>query len=151
MANTEIKGKVVLIEQPAHFLYTAFADLRNFVASLPADKKEGIIATADTIEGDVKGFKLGIQVVERNPFSSIVFDDYGNSPFPFRIIANFRGVESNRSEFNLELKAELNFMIKTMIGGKLQDMVDQFSEQLGNAMNGKLDLSKVDPNYFNNH
>ncbi len=149
MANTEIKGKVVLIEQPTHVVYSAFADLRNFVNALPPDKKDGITATADTIEGNVKGFQAGVQIINRVPFSLIFLKDYGNSMFPFEIGLVFETVEGNRTNFHIELSAELNFMIKSMIGGKLQEAVDQMSEQLAMAMNGKLDMSKMDPNNFN--
>ena len=59
MKDTHIVGKTVAIRQPAHILYGAFSDMRNFVERLPEDKKEGIKATQDSIEGTVKGITLG--------------------------------------------------------------------------------------------
>ena len=149
MANTEVKSKIITVNHPAYILFSAFSDLRNFLMGVPADKKEDIKATEDTIEGTVKGFNMGVQVVERIPYSKVLLKELGASPFPFNIILNFNAVETNKTEFQIELKAELSFFIKTMIGGKLQEIVDQIATQLGDAMNGNLDPSKFDPNNFN--
>ena len=145
MASTEIKGKVVKVPQPAYVLYNGFADLRNFTMALPPDKKESVIATADTIEGEVQGVKMGLQVAKRYPFSCISYSQYGNTPFSFNVAAFFNAIDSTNTEFHIEYEAELPFMIKMMIGSKLQEMIDQITEQLGMAFSGQFDPSKVDP------
>ena len=71
MGATEIKGKLVTINVPAYALYQAFADMRNFVHNLPPDKKESVVATEDTIEGDVQGMRMGAAIASRVPFSYI--------------------------------------------------------------------------------
>ena len=48
----------------------------------------------------------------------------------------------------MELNAYLPMMVKMMIGGKLQDAIDQMTEQLGLAFSGKIDPSKIDPEAF---
>ncbi len=151
MANTEVKGKIITVDQPAHLLYSGFADLRNFLTAVPPDKKEGITATEDTIEGDIKGFRMGIRVAQRNPFSSIIFEQYGNSPFPFTISVFFNAVDVRRTEFHMEINAELSFMIKAMIGGKLQEVVDQLTDQLALAFSGKADITDFNPDNFKNN
>lgn len=152
MANTEVKGKVITVEQSAHLLYSGFSDMRNFMLALPPDKQEGVVATEDTIEGDIKGFKMGLKVVQRNPFSSIIFEQFGNSPFPFTISVFFNAVDIRKTEFHMEINAELNFMIKSMIGGKLQEVVDQLTDQLALAFCGKIDPSNFNPDHFDpNH
>ena len=39
-------------------------------------------------------------------------------------------------------------MVKMMLGSKLQAGIDQITEQLGMAMSGKFDPSKIDPEAF---
>ena len=148
MASTEIKGKVVKVPQPAYVLYNGFADLRNFTMALPPDKKEGVIATEDTIEGEVQGFKMGLKIAHKTPFSSLMFQNYGNTPFEFAITVFFDAIDSYKTAFHLELNADLPMMVKMMIGGKLQDAVDQMTEQLGLAFSGKIDPSKIDAEAF---
>ena len=138
MDKTEVKGKVITVDQPAHVLYSGFSDMRNFVRNLPEDKREGVTATEDTIEGEVKGFKMGLQVAERNPFSSVVYTQYGQSPFPFRIKVFFEATNAARTDFHIEIEAELTFMIKMMLGNKLKEAVDQLTDQLGLAFAGKI-------------
>lgn len=145
MANTNVVGKVVTVEQPAHLLYTAFADMRNFLAAVPPDKKESIVATEDTIEGEVKGMRMGLKVAQRYPFSSILFEQFGNSPFPFNIAIFFDAIDVQKTNFHIELDAELPFMVKMMLGGKLQDAINQITDQLSMAFSGKIDPSKLTP------
>lgn len=151
MANTEVKGKTITVEQPAHVLYSGFADMRNFLRAVPPDKAGEITATEDTIEGEVKGFRMGIKVAQRNPFSSLVFEPFGNSPFPFIISIYFHAVDVQKTEFHIEIDAELSFMIKAMIGSKLQEVVDQLTDQLALAFSGRMDPATFNPESFKNN
>ncbi len=137
-STTEIKGKSVNINVPAHALYTAFADMRHFIQNLPEDKREGIEATADTIEGDVKGIRMGAQVTERVPFSYIKIQNYGQTPFPFEVGLFFDAADAVKTVFHMEAKAELPIMIKMMIGSKLQELLDKITDQLALAAEGKI-------------
>ena len=137
-STTEVKGKRVNINVPSHALYTAFADMRHFIQGLPEDKKEGIVVTQDTIEGDVKGFRMGAQVTERVPFSYVKIENYGQTPFQFEVGLFFESVDALKTIFHLEAKAELPFMIKMMIGNKLQEMIDQITDQLALAAEGRI-------------
>lgn len=148
MGFTHIKGKVVTVEQPSYALYTVFSDMRNFVMALPPDKKESVVATENTIEGEVQGIKMGLQISQKTPFTSLMFQQYGNSPFEFGITVFFDALDSYRTAFHIELSADLPIMVKMMVGSKLQDAVDQITEQLGMAFSGKIDPSKIDPEAF---
>ncbi len=144
---TEIKGKAVAINLPAHVLYTAFADMRHFVEKLPEEKKQGIVVTSDTIEGEVQGFRMGAAISERIPFSCIKIKEYGQSPFQFEVSLFFDAADAQTTQFHMETKAELPFMIKMLIGNKLQEIVDKITDQLALACEGKVPPSdsNVDP------
>lgn len=150
MANTEVKGKTITVEQPAHLLYSGFSDMRNFLRAVPPEKAADITATEDTIEGEVKGFRMGIKVAQRHPFTSLVFEPFGNAPFPFTISVFFQAVDIRKTEFHMEISAELSFMIKAMIGSKLQEVVDQLTDQLALAFSGKMDPAGFDPESLKN-
>jgi hypothetical protein len=146
--STEVKGKAVTIKVPAYALYTAFADMRNFVERLPEDKKQGIDATSDTIEGTVQGMKMGAQISERIPFNCIKVKEYGQTPFHFDVRLYFDAVDAQKTLFHMELSAELPFMIKMLIGNKLQEMLDKITEQLALASEGKLSPSDINMDPF---
>lgn len=147
MGSSKIKGKAVAISVPAHALYTAFADMRHFVERLPEEKKQGITATSDTIEGEVQGLRMGAAISERIPFSCIKIKEHGQTPFQFEVSLFFDAADVQKTMFHMEVDAELPFMVKMLIGNKLQDMVDKITEQLALASEGKIspeDL-KMDP------
>ncbi len=147
MGSSKIKGKAVAINVPAHALYTAFADMRHFVERLPEEKKQGITATSDTIEGEVQGLRMGAAISERIPFSCIKIKEYGQTPFQFEVSLFFDAADVQKTMFHMEVDAELPFMVKMLIGNKLQEVVDKITEQLALASEGKIspeDL-KMDP------
>ena len=147
MGSSKIKGKAVAISVHAHALYTAFADMRHFVERLPEEKKQGIKATSDTIEGEVQGLRMGAAISERIPFSCIKIKEHGQTPFQFEVSLFFDAADVQKTMFHMEVDAELPFMVKMLIGNKLQEMVDKITEQLALASEGKIspeDL-KMDP------
>ncbi|MBQ7999181.1 MAG: hypothetical protein IJ296_07665 [Bacteroidales bacterium] len=147
MGSSKIKGKAVAINVPAHALYTAFADMRHFVERLPEEKKQGITATSDTIEGEVQGLRMGAAISERIPFSCIKIKEHGQTPFQFEVSLFFDAADVQKTMFHMEVDAELPFMVKMLIGTKLQEVVDKITEQLALASEGKIspeDL-KMDP------
>ncbi len=137
MSFTEIKGKAVMVDQPAVLLFNAFSDLRNFAMAIPPDKKEGLVITADSIEGTVNGMNVGIKISNKVPFSSISFEPYGQLPFEAAFTVYLRDIAPQKTEFQIVLNAELNYMVKLMIGSKLQGMVDTITDQFAAAFTGK--------------
>ncbi|MBQ5802872.1 MAG: hypothetical protein IIW25_01410, partial [Bacteroidales bacterium] len=119
----------------------------HFVERLPEEKKQGITATSDTIEGEVQGLRMGAAISERIPFSCIKIKEHGQTPFQFEVSLFFDAADVQKTMFHMEVDAELPFMVKMLIGNKLQDMVDKITEQLALASEGKIspeDL-KMDP------
>ncbi|MDD2595838.1 MAG: hypothetical protein PHD11_08510 [Bacteroidales bacterium] len=134
----EVHGKTIVINKPSYAIYSAFSDLRNLVANLPEDKKEKVVADADTISAKVQGFNIGVKVHERVPFSKIDFEQYGQSPFPFLFSMFMEPADDQKTYFHIELRAELNGIMKMMIGGKLQELVDKLTEQIALAASGQV-------------
>ena len=68
---TEIESKHGVVSRQPYELYMSFVDMRNFLAMLPAERKEGVQADYDTITATVQGFNIGVKVHERVPYSRI--------------------------------------------------------------------------------
>ena len=119
-------------------LYMLFVDMRNFVNFLPEDKKQGVTADYDSIHADVQGFNIGLKVVERVPYSRIVFQDDG-APFTFELALFFDPAsDPYKTDFQIILEAELNFMMKTLLGGKLKDALDKVVDALVAMSEGRM-------------
>ena len=149
MIMTEYKSKQGTVNKAPHELYMLFTDMRNFVMMLPEDKRKDVQADYDWIKASVQGFNIGIKVLERTPYSKIVLEDDG-APFNFGIILHFDATpagELGKTIFWIELHADLNFMMKMMLGSKLQDGLDKIVDSLVAVSEGRMPEG-VDPSMF---
>ena len=128
-------------------LYMVFADMRNFVQFLPDDKKEGVEADYDWIHAQVQGFNIGVKVTERVPYSRIEFADDG-APFQFGMALHFDpATDPYKTDFQIVVSAELNFMMKTLLGGKIKEALDKVVDALVAMSEGRMPEG-VDPSMF---
>ena len=145
----EFKSKRAIVSKAPYELYMAFVDMRNFVQFVPEDKRADVTADFDTIHATVQGFNIGVKVVQRTPYSKIEFADDG-APFQFRLVMNFDASSADpyKTDFQIVLDADLNFMMKTLLGGKLKDALDKVVDGLVAVSEGRMPEG-VDPSMFN--
>ncbi|MBR1871899.1 MAG: hypothetical protein IJ795_01675 [Bacteroidales bacterium] len=122
--------------QPAQ-LYMAFADMRNFTSMLPEDKRQGVEADYDSLQATVQGFTIGVKVYQRQPYSLISVIDNG-APFGFKVDIHFDATPEGFTEFYINVEADLNFMMKMMLGGKIQDGLDKAVQGLADLSEGRM-------------
>lgn len=131
-------SKQTLVSKVPYELYMAVTDLRNIVNMLPQDKKEGVNADFDSIHAKVQGFDIGVKVTERVPYYLLRLKDDG-APFEFNIELHFdQAALATQTLFSIVVEAELNFMMKTLLGSKIKEAIDKIAESLADASNGKL-------------
>ena len=129
-------------------LYMQFVDMRNFVAMLPEDKKGSVKADFDTLDVTVQGFNIGIRVTRRQPYSLISVED-NSAPFHFcvDIHCDPAGGNAAKTDFWIEVKADLNLMMKAMLGGKIREALDKVVDGLVAVSEGRVPEG-IDPSQF---
>ena len=144
----EIKSKRAIVSKAPYELYMAFVDMRNFVQFIPEDKKGDVTADFDSIHATVQGFNVGVKVAQRTPYSRIEFADDG-APFQFRLAMHFNAASADpyKTDFQIVLEAELNFMMKTLLGGKLKDALDKVVDGLVAMSEGRMPEG-IDPSMY---
>lgn len=143
----DIKSKKGIVSKAPHELYMAFTDMRNFLQFLPADKREGVTADYDSIHATVQGFNIGVRVADRVPYSKLQFKDDG-APFSFTLEMHFNPAsDPYKTEFQVTLNAELNFMMKMLLGSKLQKGLDQVVDGLVAMSEGRMPEG-IDPSMY---
>lgn len=143
----EIKSKRAVVSKAPYELYMLFTDMRNFVNLLPEDKKEGVEADYDWIHAQVQGFNIGVKVVSRVPYSKIEYADDG-APFKFGLTLHFDPAhDPYKTDFQIVVDADLNFMMKTILGGKIKDGLDKVVDALVAMSEGRMPEG-VDPSMF---
>lgn len=137
MGNTQVKGRNIVVKQPASVLFSIFSDLTNLSKNLPSDLRDKVYlkSTPDTLLAQIMGFQMGIMVEERIPFSSIKYIQFGKSPVPFTFWVFLNSINDAETEFHLELEAELSGIFKLM-SGKLQGVVDKVTDEVEKGLSG---------------
>ena len=79
--------------------------------------------------------KLRIAEKEAPKYVKIESDE-GGLPVDFSFWIQLQPVAAYDTRMRLVLRADLNMMMRMMIGGKLQGAIDQIAEALANAFNG---------------
>lgn len=143
----QITSKRALVSKAPYELYMAFVDMRNFVRFLPEDRKAGVEADYDSIHALVQGFNIGVKVVDRTPYSKIEFADDG-APFSFRMSVHFdASSDPYRTDVHIVLDADLNFMMKTLLGSKLKEALDKVVDGLAAMSEGRMPEG-IDPSMY---
>lgn len=122
----------------AEQVYTKLSDLenlRNVIANIPEEKiptdKRGMLEqvkiTSDSISlpaGPVGDIRL--QMSRLDPYSRIELSGIG-TPVPLTLGVRIDEEGPDRSEVQVLLDIDIPMMLKPMVGGTLQKMVDQFA------------------------
>ena len=148
MAKYESQIKQVPYTQSA--IYAKISDLTNLAvikerfdapnvqAKMPADKIEEIRKvvsqmefTADTVSAPAGpiGGNISVQIVNREPEKCVKFTST-KSPVDFKLWVQVLPISETASKIKVTLDADLNFFMKQMLKGKLQDGVERLADML---------------------
>ena len=122
------ESKHGLVALPPEQLYMGFTDMRNLTQNIPAQYRDSVEADYDSVKATVHGFTIAVKVTERRPYSLIRIED-DDAPFHFCISAFFEPAEGG-TEFFLVADADLNLMMKAMLGGKIKEGLDKIVDGL---------------------
>ena len=115
-----------------------FPFISNFSLLTPAvaDKVEQWQATEDTCSFKVKGFNVKLRMIakEEGKYVKITGDD-GGVPIDFAFWIQLHEVTPTDTRMRMVLHAELNMMMRMMVGSKIQKGLDQAAEGFAQAFN----------------
>ncbi len=130
---TEYTSKQVRITKPDSIIYEALSRFDNFTPMLK-DKVEGWEADGDICSFKVKGFTVKLRIIEKTPNSTIKITGE-EMPFEAHFWIQLKEIEDNDTRMRLTIKAELNTMMKMMVGKKLQKGLDDIADQIATGFN----------------
>ena len=126
------------ILRPAEQIYAAISRFDNLTPAL-ADRVEEWQADEERCSFKAKGFTVKLRMEERVEAKHVkIVGDEGGVPVDFAFWIQLHEVSAADTRLRIVLHAELNMMMKMMIGSKLQGAVDQIAEGIAKAMNGQL-------------
>ncbi len=112
------------VGQSPMVLYMAFTDLRNFNRAIPQDASVSLSADYDRITVTAQGMSLSAKIVSRQPYSLIELENDGG-PLAFSGKLHFDDGGAGKTDFWIEVSAEIPAMLKVMVGGKIKQALDK--------------------------
>ncbi len=129
------ESKQQQIRRSAEQIYLALSSFNNFTPMIQ-DKVEEWQADDDTCSFKLKGMSVRLRMVEREPGKLIKIQGDDVNPIDFTFWLQLKEVAPYDTRMRIVVHAELNMMMRMMIGKKLQGAVDQMAEAIAAAMNG---------------
>ena len=129
------ESKQQQIRRSAEQIYSALSSFNNFTPMIQ-DKVEEWQADDDTCSFKLKGMSVRLRMVEREPGKLIKIQGDDVNPIDFTFWLQLKEVAPYDIRMRIVVHAELNMMMRMMIGKKLQGAVDQMAEAIAAAMNG---------------
>jgi carbon monoxide dehydrogenase subunit G len=132
----EYVSKQHQILRPAEQIFQMISRFDHLTPALQ-DKVEEWQADEDHCSFKAKGFSVRLKIDEKVAPKHVKIVGDGGIPMDFAFWIQLHSVSECDTRMRLVLHAELNMMMKMMIGSKLQGALDQIAEGMANAMNGK--------------
>lgn len=122
------------IASPRTTVFDKLSDLRGIeqAQALLQQSPEASAITIEAIDADSCAFvipmagRLTLRIVEREPHKTIKLEA-DQSPIPLTLWIQLVEDSVAQTHLRLTLRTELNFMLKQMLGSKLQDAVDKLA------------------------
>lgn len=127
------ESKQQQIRRSAEQIYTALSSFNNFTPMIEG-KVEEWSADDDVCSFKVKGMPIRLRMVEREPSKLVKIQGDEGSPMDFTFWLQLKEVAPYDTRMRIVVHAELNMMMRMMIGKKLQGAVDQMAEAIAVAM-----------------
>lgn len=127
------ESKQQQIRRSAEQIYTALSSFNNFTPMIEG-KVEEWSADDDVCSFKVKGMPIRLRMVEREPSKLVKIQGDEGSPMDFTFWLQLKEVAPYDTRMRIVVHAELNMMMRMMIGKKLQGAVDQMAEAIAMAM-----------------
>lgn len=128
------ESKQQQIRRSAEQIYSALASFNNF-SPMVEGRVDEWSADDDVCSFKVKGMPVRLRMVEREPYKTIKIQGDDGTPIDFTFWLQLKEVAPYDTRMRIVVHAELNMMMRMMIGKKLQSAVDQMAEAIATALN----------------
>lgn len=133
MEQYESKQQQILL--PAEAVYAAISRMDN-LTPVVQDKVEEWSADENHCSFKAKGFTVRLQIIDKEqPKFVKITSDGGGVPVDFNFWIQLHSVSEYDTRIRLVLHAELNMMMRMMVGSKIKPALDKVVENLAQSFN----------------
>ncbi|MDR1227398.1 MAG: hypothetical protein LBK47_10985 [Prevotellaceae bacterium] len=131
-------SKVEKVRRPIGQLYDILSDFTKFSDLIPKDQAEDFEATENECTFTVKQLgKTGVRIIDKAQNSFVKYGANGKVPFDFLFWIQMKEAAPCDTRIKLTLRAELNMIMRGLMGKKLQKGIEQFAFHMAAALNGQ--------------
>ena len=132
-SESKFESSVKVVPYPQQAVYDNISDLRNLEKvrdRVPEDKVNDFAFDQDTVSLNVAPVgELKLRICEREEPKCVKFETV-QSPMPFNLWIQMLPIDENTSKMKVTVKADIPFMLMSMVSGPLQDGVDKVADAL---------------------
>ena len=131
MGTFTLNSNIESTQTPLKNLFEFLIDFKNFASILPSDKIEDFVFTDSQCSFNIKGVTaLTVRLVEKIPYTYILFSSEGLSKFNFSLKVYFIGNENEIGQCKIDLLGDLNPFIKAMAEKALLNLINTMALKL---------------------
>ncbi len=132
---TTFESKIKSIYHPQETIFRVLSDLNNieYIKSrIPQGKVQDLTYDTDSVDITVdKVGRITLRIINREASKTIKFAAEG-TPTEANMWIQLKEVAPNDTKMKITIKASLNPMLKIMLKGKVNDMIDMIADTLAN-------------------
>lgn len=129
------ESKIVSIKRTASDLYRVLSDFRNFTP-LVEGKVESWQADENGCSFKYQGMgPVGFKIIDKEENKTIKISGNEQVPVEFYLWIQLKEAAPYDTRMKITIKAELNMMMKMMLGKKLEEGVNTLAEGIATAFN----------------
>lgn len=129
MKDLEVISKTGKISNSDERVFNFFSDLRNLSKLIPPDVNDWT-ATESNCSFTIKGQRMSLVVIDRDPFKTIKITGDDGSPYKFFLWIQLKSLSAYETAVRLVVRAELNMIMRTAVKKPLQQGLDQLVDYM---------------------
>ncbi|HSH50863.1 MAG TPA: SRPBCC domain-containing protein [Bacteroidales bacterium] len=134
-------SKIGKTNKQDQLIFDFLSDFRNLESVIPKDKISDFEATEDRCKFRIEGIgEAGLKAVEKEPYKLIKITSDGKAPFGFSFWIQLKPIDEKEhtTAIRLTIDAQLNPMMKMMVGKHLQKGIDSLVDHMVTFFNKKV-------------
>lgn len=130
---TKFESDIKQVNHNDNKVFSFIANFNNFQHLIPQDKIQNWQSTEDSCRFSVDGIgEAGLKIVDKEPFKTVKYSTDGKVPFNFYLWVQLKKVDQADTRIRLTLKADLNPMMKMMVGKQVKKFLNMLGDAIAN-------------------
>jgi hypothetical protein len=131
---TKLESQKQIVNFSAENVFNLVSNATNLIKLLPAEKIENWTSTQNSCSFHIKGLTtLEIEIQEKTEFTIVKYKNSIEKPFAYEMHFLINKIDSETSETQIILNADLNMTLKFLVSTPLKNLLDIMNNNIKDA------------------